>query len=323
MYHVGTATLAHPLRLAGLNTFERHESKLLRDCFGALRILIHTPTSSTLSFAIHARDCVRIRQPNNADTIFPCSERAQFAHSCSFLKIAGGFTACVKGKAWMAISSGVGHGNHFSLSKRSVRFASMAAPSLRQFHGFDGRQPTTGTSKRMSCLGLLTFTTPAGGRWRTGGARNRFVGAFIASTATQAGRHDQRWPMSFAAMCARCQGLLDVNGFLRGGNAPRQNAAFRHSGFRNIVESTIEFLLPQTPSPPPISNPFLPWQAKAAWPVSSPANRTEILLCLTGHHRALPHSLCISSIACSLARLTSGVVSQFLSIPAKPLLSTR
>ena len=88
----------------------------------------------------------------------------------------------------MAIPASFAAAISASRSKRSVRCASIASAVAPQaFIVAMVGSPTTGTSKRMSCLGLLTFTTtkdlPAAMR-----AARAIVSSVpsIASTATHA-----------------------------------------------------------------------------------------------------------------------------------------
>src|ERR1051325_9112326 len=107
-------------------------------------------------------------------------------------------TAGVPFPAWLANSIS------FSRSKKSVRPASTAsavAPQAR-IRWMVGK-PTTGTSKRMSCFGLLTFTTTSRLPEASRAARSIVSSVpSIASTATQAlSEITTVCPMSIPAMC--------------------------------------------------------------------------------------------------------------------------
>src|SRR5579862_6233570 len=113
-----------------LNTFERSNPKLLRDRFGPRCILIHHPNKlDGIHLTIHTRmipaELARTHNGNTTLSMFP--RHAPFAHSFFIPRESPvGSAAGANGKAWIAIPASLAMAISFSLSKRSVRFASMA-----------------------------------------------------------------------------------------------------------------------------------------------------------------------------------------------------
>jgi len=99
-----------------------------------------------------------------------------------------------------------------------------------QFHGFDGRQTDHGYIEAHVLPGFTNLhdhQRAAVGEAR--GARNRLVRAlhcFHGHTSTVR-NHDRLPDIPRRDVPRGCQGRTHVNGFLRAGNAPRQNARFR------------------------------------------------------------------------------------------------
>src|ERR1700722_7667077 len=144
--------------------------------------------------------------------------------------------------AWMAISAASANSINFCRSNNKVRPASTARAVARELFicSMVGK-PTTGTSKRMSCRGLLTFTTTKGFP-----AAIRAARAMASSVPSMASTATQAWseittvcPMSIAAICRATLCPYAMSALSCSFGALRVSTpGSGNSGFRNKVEST-------------------------------------------------------------------------------------
>src|SRR6266436_1511289 len=146
------------------------------------------------------------------------------------------------GTAWMAISAASANSISFVRSNSRVRPASTTKAVAFAFFmcSMVGR-PITGTSKRMSCPALLTFTTTSGFSTAIRAARAMVSSVpSMASTATQARSEITTvCPMSRPEICRATPRPYAMSAASRASGARRVSTpASGTSGFRNSVEST-------------------------------------------------------------------------------------
>src|SRR5713101_1719707 len=153
-----------------------------------------------------------------------------------------GSAAAAGATAWMAIPAASANSISFMRSNSKVRPASTARAVACAFFmcSMVGR-PITGTSKRMSCPGLLTFTTTSGLPPAIRAARAMVSSVpSMASTATHARSEiNTVCPMSIAEICRatpRPYAMSSASWSLGARRVSTPGSGTR--GFRNSVEST-------------------------------------------------------------------------------------
>src|SRR5712664_3013675 len=217
--------------------------KFLRDRRGASRILIvYTDQLRAFDFTVHAHVIAsEFARSGNGDTdLLPLCRRT---HSLLVPPEASfGSVIAATAMASIVIPAASARSISFSRSKSKVRPASTAravAPAV--FICSTVGKPTTGTSKRMSCPGLLTFTTTIGFPPAIRAAR-AIVSSVpsIASTATHARSEITTvCPMSIPAICRATPIPYAMSSASCSFGARRVNTpGSGTSGFRKIVEST-------------------------------------------------------------------------------------
>src|SRR2546426_3116662 len=166
---------------------QRRGGKFLRHRAGALRIRIHHAHQIRI-FELAVRPQVVPTELACADhgaaNLLPAARaRAQ----CFLSPAPAGSTASIAMPAALAVSI------RLVRSNSRVLCASMASAVAADFIIiWTVERPTTGTSKRMSCLGLLTFTTTSGAPPAMRPARSMVSSVpSMASIATQARRSEE------------------------------------------------------------------------------------------------------------------------------------
>src|SRR6266700_1863991 len=227
-----------------LETLQSLRLKFCCDCRGAFRVLVEDADKlRALEFAVHPRVVApEFARTNNGDTN-PFRLLCRRVHSL-FIPLGAwlGSDTAAGGNAWIAIPAASADSISFARSKRSVRPASTARavapePLICSMVG----KPTTGTSKRISCPGLLTFTTTSGLPPVIRAARAMVSSVpSIASTAMQArSAITTVCTMSMLAICRATLSPYAKSSASRSFGARRVSTpAPATSGFRNNVEST-------------------------------------------------------------------------------------
>src|SRR5438094_4766301 len=218
--------------------------KFCCDCRGAFRVLVEDADKlRALEFAVHPRVVApEFARTNNGDTN-PFRLLCRRVHSL-FIPLGAwlGSDTAAGGNAWIAIPAPSASSISFARSKSSVRPASTAravapAPLICSMVG----NPTTGTSKRISCSGLLTLITTRGFPSVMRAARAMVLSVpSIASTATQArSAITTVCPMSMLAMRLATPSPYAMSSASCSFGARRVSTPGSGTkGFRNRVEST-------------------------------------------------------------------------------------
>src|SRR5467141_857937 len=196
-----------------------------------------------LNFAVNARVIPpEFTGSDNSDTYL---SRLRCRRHSLFIPAAvcfGSAVAAARGTAWIAIPASFASSINFVRSNSKVRPASTTKAVACAFFmcSMVGR-PITGTSKRMSCPGLLTFTTTSGFPAAIRAARAMVSSVpSIASTATHAQSEITTvWPMSRPEICRATPRPYAMSAASRASGARRVSTpASGTRGFRNRVEST-------------------------------------------------------------------------------------
>src|SRR6266481_792614 len=197
---------------------------------------------SVLNFAVNARVIPpEFTGPNNGDTYL---SRLRCRRHSLFIPAEGSFGSAddAGATAWIAMPAASANSISFVRSNSKVRPASTARAVACAFFmcSMVGR-PMTGTSKRMSCPGLLTFTTTSGLPTAMRAARAMVSSVpSMASTATHARSETTTvCPMSMPEICRATPRPYAMSAASRTSGARRvRTPTSGTSGFRNSVEST-------------------------------------------------------------------------------------